>query len=893
MVGNEPLSRNLACSQAKTFALGRNLLYHYIEWKRGLFMISLTVNGKVVSCGQDKRMLLFLRDDLRITSVKDGCSEGVCGSCTIISDGKKVKCCTQKVSAFAGKTIITVEGLSQREKDVYTHCFAEAGAVQCGFCIPGMVLSAKSLLDNNLEPTLSDVQQAIKGNICRCTGYKKIEEAILMAARFFKEHLEVPQIETDGSLNQRFKRVDAKEKILGTGQFSDDVVVPGMVYAKALRSKYPRAIVNKIDITKALQHRDCVKILLAKDVPHNKTGHIIQDWDVLIAQGDTTRYIGDALALVATNHKETLDEVISLIEVDYTVLEPITSPGQAMESDAPPIHPGGNILSKEILKRGDSETAIKNSKYVVTRHYSTPFNDHAFMESECALAQMEGDDGLLLYTGGQSVYDEQREISHMLGIPREKVHCHSMLVGGGFGGKEDMSVQHHAALMAWVLKRPVKVQFSRQESLLYHTKRHAMEMDFTTACDENGRLTAMKAIIIADTGAYASLGGPVLQRACTHAAGPYNYQNVDILGMSVYTNNVVGGAYRGFGVTQSCFATEGNINLLAEMVGISPWEFRFRNAIEPGQVLPNGQIADQNCAMKECLLAVKESYEAHPYAGLACAFKNSGTGVGHPDIGRCILSIEKGIVHIRTSAACMGQGLATMATQMVCQQTGLHPDMLIHERPDTVRTPDSGTSTASRQTVVTGEAVRRAAEKLGIELQEGKTLADLEGREFSGEFSAKTDPMGSTKENPVSHVSYSYAAQVVIVDKEGKLQDIVAAYDVGTPVNIQSVEGQIEGGIVMGLGFALTEDYPIEGGYPNIRYARLGLLHAPQVPPIEVKLVQPDREKLPYAFGAKGVGELCLIPTSPACSHAYYRLDGKERNSLPLQDTYYKKAKDA
>jgi selenium-dependent xanthine dehydrogenase len=853
-------------------------------------MISLTVNNTEVTCDKDKLMLSFLRDDLRITSVKDGCSEGVCGSCTILAEGKKKKCCRQKVSAFEHQSILTVEGLSPREKEVYTHCFAEAGAVQCGFCIPGMVLSAKSLLDTNLNPTLDEVKQAIKGNICRCTGYKKIEEAILMCAHFFRDNLEIPEPDFDGSLNQRFKRVDVAEKVLGTGLFSDDIVLPDMVYAKALRSKYPRAIVNKIDLSKALQHNDCIKILLAKDVPNNKTGHIIQDWDVLIAEGDTTRYIGDALALVATNHKETLDEVISLIEVDYTVLKPLTSPVQAMEKDAPALHEGGNILRKEVLRRGDSDTAIKNSKYVVTRHYSTPFNDHAFMEMECAIAQTEGEDGLLLYTGGQSVYDEQREISHMLGIEKEKIHCHSMLVGGGFGGKEDMSVQHHAALMAWILKRPVKVKFSRQESLLYHTKRHAMEMDFTTACDENGKLTAMKATIIADTGAYASLGGPVLQRACTHAAGPYNYQNVDIVGMAVYTNNVVGGAYRGFGVTQSCFAIENNINLLSEMAGLSPWEFRFRNAIEPGQVLPNGQIADPNCAMKECLLAVKDAYEANPYAGLACAFKNSGTGVGLKDIGRCILSIEGGFVHIRTSAACMGQGIATMATQMVCQQTGLNPNLLQHEKPDTLRTPDSGTSTASRQTVVTGEAVRRASEKLASALQGGKDLSSLEGKEFFGEFSPKTDPMGSKKENPVSHVSYSYAAQVVILDKDGKIEKIVAAYDVGTPVNIQSVEGQIEGGIVMGLGFALTEDYPIEEGIPKVRYATLGLLHAPQVPPIAVKLVQVDREKLPYAFGAKGVGELCLIPTSPACSHAYYRLDKKERNSLPLKDTYYKKA---
>ena len=853
-------------------------------------MITINVNGKDVSSNEDKPLLSFLRDDLRITSAKDGCSEGACGTCTVLVDGKTVKACVQKISKFVGKKILTVEGLSEREKEVYEHCFAEAGAVQCGFCIPGMVICAKSLIDVNNNPTREDVKKAIRGNICRCTGYTKIEEAILMAAKFLREDLAIPEKETSAAMSQRFKRVDAIEKINGTGIFVDDIILPDMIYAKALRTKYPRAKINKIDISKALEHEDCVKILLAKDVPNNKIGHIVQDWDVLIKEGDITRYVGDALVLVATNHKETLDEVLALIEVDYEVLEPVTSPTDALRADAPLIHPGGNILRKEYLKRGNADEAIKNSKYVITRKYRTPYQEHGFMEPECAIAMPKGDDGLLLYTGSQSVYDEQHEISNMLNIDPEKVHCHSQLVGGGFGGKEDMSVQHHAALMAWHTKKPVKVKFSRQESLDYHTKRHPMDMEVTTACDENGILTAMKAVLIADTGAYASLGGPVLQRACTHAAGPYNYQNIDILGMSVYTNNVVSGAFRGFGVTQSCFATENNINTLAEMVGISPWEIRYRNAIKPGQVLPNGQLADDSCAMVECLEAVKDVYENNPYAGLAIAFKNSGTGVGLKDIGRCILSIENGKVHIRTSASCMGQGIATMCTHMVCETTGLDPSLIYHERPDTVRTPNSGTSTASRQTVLTGDATKRAAEKLKIELVSGKSLADLEGREFYGEFSAITDPMGSPKANPISHVSYSYGAQVVILNEAGKVEKVVAAYDVGTVVNPQSVQGQIEGGVVMGLGYAMTEEFKVEGGYPKTKLGTLGLIRSTETPEIEVILVK-GKGEIPHAYGAKGVGELCLIPTAPACSHAYYRLDGKLRTELPLKETYYKKAK--
>ncbi|QXE17710.1 selenium-dependent xanthine dehydrogenase [Clostridium sp. 001] len=853
-------------------------------------MFTLNINGKDVASNTDKPLLRFLRDDLKITSAKDGCSEGACGTCTILVDGKAVKACVQKVSKFEGKKILTVEGLSHREKEVYEYCFGEAGAVQCGFCIPGMVICAKALLDVNSNPTKLDVKKAIRGNICRCTGYKKIEEAILMAAKYFRDNLQIPAPVGKLKMNQKFKRVDVDEKVNGTGIFVDDMELPGMIYAKTVRSKYPRAIVNKIDISKAEAHPDCVKILLAKDVPNNIIGHIKQDWDVMIPEGATTRYIGDSLALVATYHKDKLDEVCKLVDVEYTELEPITSPEDALRADAPLIHSDGNIMSRSILQRGNADEAIKNSKYVVTRKYKTPFQEHGFMEPECAIAAPEGEDGILLYSGSQSVYDEQREISNMLKIPKEKIHCHSQLVGGGFGGKEDMSVQHLAALMAWYTKKPVKVKFSRQESLDYHVKRHAMEMEFTTACDENGYLTAMKGVIIADTGAYASLGGPVLQRACTHAAGPYNYQNIDILGMSVYTNNVVAGAFRGFGVTQSCFATENNINLLAEMVGISPWEIRYRNAIRPGQVLPNGQIADKSVAMAECLEAVKDVYESNPYAGIAIAFKNSGTGVGNKDIGRCILSVENGKVHIKTSAACMGQGIATMCTTILCETTGLNPALTVHERADTFHTPDSGTSTASRQTVVTGEAVRRVSEKLKAELHKGLTLFDLEGREFYGEYSAKTDPMGSPKKNPVSHVSYSYGAQVVILNEEGRVEKVVAAYDIGTPVNIQSVEGQIEGGIVMGLGYALTEEFKVEGGYPKTKLGTLGLMRSTDAPELEVILVQ-SKGKIPEAYGAKGCGELCLIPTAPACSHAYYRLDGKFRSQLPLKETFYKKLK--
>ena len=855
-------------------------------------MYTLTINGREYTTEHDGKLLGFLRDELRLTGAKDGCSEGVCGACTVLVDGKKTKACVVSISKLVGKQILTVEGIPADEMRVYEHCFAEAGAVQCGYCIPGMILSAKSLLDTNLNPTRADIKLAIRGNLCRCTGYKKIEDAILMAADFFREGRPIPPAPHSLHMDEHARRIDAAEKVNGSGIYADDILVDGMLYAKPVFSRYPRARIERIDTSRAEAHPDCVKVLTRRDVPCNKIGHIKQDWDVMMGEGDITRYVGNVLAVVATDKKEKLEEIAALVEVEYTELPAVTSPFDALRGDAPLLHPDGNVMSRANLVRGNADEAIANSKYVVTRKYKTSWQEHGFMEPECCVAMPEGEDGLLIYTTSQSIYDVQRECSKMLGLSPEKVHCRAPLVGGGFGGKEDMSVQPYAALMAWVTKRPVKVKYTRQESLNYHVKRHPMEMEFTTACDENGILTGMKGVIIADTGAYASLGGPVLHRACTHAAGPYNYQNIDIFGMSVYTNNVVSGAFRGFGVTQSCFATEMNINLLAEMVGIDPWEFRRRNAIQPGDVLPNGQTADPNTNMVACLEAVKDEFYAHPYAGIACGFKNSGTGMGKKDIGRVLISVEDGKIHIRTSASCMGQGIGQMTLTEICHVTELDPALFVFENADTIRTPDAGTSTASRQTVMTGEAARRAGEKLKAALDGGKTVAELEGCEFFGEYSAKTDPLGAIKENPVSHVSYSYGAQVIILNDEGRIEKAISAFDVGTPVNIQSVEGQIEGGMVMGIGYGVTEKFECVDGYPKSRFGTIGFMRATEAPELEVILCRPKEEdKLPYSLGAKGCGELCMIPTAPACAHAYWRYDGKFRQSLPLEDTPYRKGK--
>ncbi len=850
-------------------------------------MYTFKVNAVECKTDKDMKLLQFLREELNLTSAKDGCGAGACGTCTVLIDGVKTKACVFKTSKLEGKNIVTVEGLSEREKEVYVHCFGDTGAVQCGFCIPGMVISAKALIDVNNDPTPQEVKNAIKGNICRCTGYVKIEEAILLAAKYFRENLPVEKEQSTGKVGEAMHRVDTREKVLGTGEYVDDIKLPDMIYAKALRTKYPRAIVEDINLEKALTHPDVVKILTADDVPFNKTGHIVPDWDVMIKKGDTTRYIGDAIVLVASTKQESLDEILDLVEVTYTELEAITDPKEALKDTAPKLHEKGNVLAAEHLIRGDVETAFKNAAHIVTNHYSTPMTDHAFMEPECAIAFVE-DEKLILYTASQSVYDEKKEISRMLMIDPEQVRSQSKLVGGGFGGKEDMSVQHHAALMAWHTKKPVKVKFSRQESLNVHTKRHAMEIDISTACDENGILLGVRAEIISDCGAYASLGGPVLQRACTHLGGPYNFQNIDIKGTCVYTNNVPGGAFRGFGVTQSNVAQELNITELAEKVGISAWEIRRRNAIAPGLVLPNGQVATEDCAFVECLEAVKEVYENNPYAGIAGCMKNSGIGVGLPDISRCKLAIINGKVHIRTSAACIGQGIATVCTHMLCEQTGISPEFVFVERPDTDITPNAGTTTASRQTLFTGEATRVAASLLSEELKKGKTLADLEGQEFYGGYSGVTDKMGIDKENPVSHVAYGYGVQVVIMDENKKVTEVVAAHDVGQVINRKACEGQVEGGVLMGLGYGLTEDFVMEKGYVKSKYGTLGLIRSTETPKITTILLgKPQSES--EAFGAKGIGEISTVPTGTAAAHAAMRVDGIKRTKLPIDNTFYRK----
>jgi selenium-dependent xanthine dehydrogenase len=896
-------------------------------------MVRFTLNGITVETEGGRSLLSYLREEARLTGAKISCGEGACGACSVLVNGALLTSCTIPLERIAGRTIVTVEGIPGSEMDAYVRAFSEAGAVQCGFCTPGMVLAAKALLDRNSDPSEPEVRAALRRNLCRCTGYVKIVAGVLLAARYRRSlpggetpppGAPAPRASPSGAragappagIGARMRRVDAALKARGEARYVDDLSEPGMLFGAVLRTPHPRARLLSLDVSAARALAGVVVVATWQDIPGNRhIGSVIADWPTMVAVGELTRCVGDAVAIVAAETSARAREALGLIEAEYEVMDPVRSPQAALAPGAPAIHPAGNVLSRMAAKRGDAEGALASAAHVVQANFATPFTDHAFMEPESALAYPPDDNGVVLVrTGEQNVYDGQRYVADTLGVPLEKVRVASAYVGGGYGGKEDQTVQHIAALLAWLSKRPVKCTLGRAESTRVHVKRHAMTIDLRLGCDSRGKLVGLTERITADTGAYASLGGPVLHRAVTHAGGPYACANIDVEGIAVYTNNPPAGAFRGFGVPQVNFALESALDALAEKAGISPWDIRFRNAVRPGDTLPNGQAAGPDTALEECLLAVKERFEAaRGRAGVACGFKNTGLGMGHPDIGRCVVKVLSDRVEIRSGAACTGQGVATVLTQIACDVLDLDADRVQVALPDTAMTPDSGTTTASRQTLITGEACRRACATAaaaraalgGERVEQSSAHAEsgsfpyspLAGREFSGQYDAATDPFETDAVNPIRHVAYSYACQLAVLGPDDRLERIVAAHDSGLVVNPQAFEGQVEGGVAMGLGFALTEDFPLADCVPTARFGQLGLLHAEDVPPVETVIVRKagqgsaaDGGPSAAAYGAKGIGEISAIPTAAAVAGAYFARDGRLRTRLPLEGTPYRVA---
>jgi selenium-dependent xanthine dehydrogenase len=852
-----------------------------------------TLNGRKVSVevrpGQS--LLEVLRDGLGVTTVKDGCApEGSCGACTVLVDGRAVVSCAQSARHAQGRSVLTQEGLPAEVRDRWADCFVASGASQCGFCSPGIVMKAEALLAKRPTPSGKEIARALAGNLCRCTGYVKIIEAVRMMSRARRGE-SVPEPDLSGRVGSRAPRYEGRELALGEKPYVNDMRPPGTLHCAIRFSDHPRARVRRIDSSRALAHPGVVGVFTAGDVPGERVqGLITRDWRQFVAEGETTSYVGDVLAVVAAETRASAREAAALVEVEYEVLEPVTDPFEALAGDAPRLHEGGNLLSTSVVRRGDVDLALSGAAHVITETFQTQFVEHAFLEPESALAvpgsqEGEGEGEIVhVYSQGQGAWEDRRQIASFLGAPEQRVRVTQVANGGAFGAKEDLNVQCHAALVALRTGRPALLTLSRPESMRFHPKRHPLTMEYTVGCDADGHLLGVRARIVGDTGAYASVGDKVLERAAGHACGPYRFQAVDVEARAVYTNNPPCGAMRGFGVNQVAFAIEGMLDRLAERVGIDGWEIRWRNALDVGDRFGTGQVLGPGVGIRACLEAVREEYKGARHAGIGCGVKNTGIGNGLVELGRAILRPERdGRVTLFHSWTEMGQGANTVLQQIACEELGLTPDR-VPVVVDTIKELDTGQTTASRSTVLGGRAIQEAAGRLKAAWAEG-ALEDLAGQEFYGEIVIDwTNQPGEDVADPVTHFAYGWAVQVVILDEGGAVGEVIAAHDVGKAINPTLLEGQIEGAVHMGLGFALSEEFVVQGGVPvTTTLKSLGIVPPQRMPEVKVILVEVPQPEGPY--GAKGVGEIGLVPTAAAVAGALHAFDGRWRVRLPMRDS--------
>ena len=850
-------------------------------------MAEFTVNGQTVSVGDHHdHLLAALRDELRITSPKDGCSpSGQCGCCTVLIDGKARISCQTSLEKAAGAEITTLEGVDEAERQRMADTFAAHGALQCGFCTPGIVMRTVALLDRDKETTRDDAARHLGAHLCRCTGYVKILDAVESLAAG-----ETPVAITGGGVGGRGVKYEGQELSLGDRGFIDDMEPEGCLHGAVVLSEHARADIMAIDPADALAMPGVIAVLTADDVPGElRSGLIHKDWPAFIPVGGRTSYLGDVVALVVADTRAQARAATSAVTVTYNVHEPLTDPAAALASDEDAVWTlPGNELSRSTYARGDVDEALARSAHVARETFQTQRIDHAFLEPESTLAVPTiGADGstesLYVYSGGQGVWDDRNDIARMLDVSTDQVTVELVSNGGAFGGKEDMSNQGQTALAAWLLGRPVKTTFSREESFLVHTKRHPIRMEYEVGCDAGGKLLAVRARMIGDSGPYASVGMKVLERAAGHASGPYVTETIDIDAVAVRTNNSVCGAFRGFGANQAQFAMEGMMDRLAEMAGISGWEIRSRNVVEPGVVWGPGQIMDDGClGARACLDAVKPAWDAAVAAGnpvgMGLGLKNSGLGNGANEVSRSTVRFDPdGTIEVRHCWTEMGQGIHTVARQVAVEELGVEPDR-IKVVVDTTRELGAGQTTGSRGTVMGAGSVADACRNAmagGCE----------EGVEYEGVYVVDwTNSINDGLENPVIHSTFGYAAQLVELDPEtGEIAKVVAAHDVGRAVNPLLCEGQIEGAVHMGLGYALTEGFPCdEHGKPfNETLRSLDIIRPKDMPPTQVILVESPDPNSPY--GIKGVGEIGLVPTAGAVAAALHAHDDEWRHELPMR----------
>jgi len=859
--------------------------------------VAFTLNGspRTVSVRPDENLLDTLRERCSVLSTKNGCQpQGQCGCCTVIIDGQAKTACVVPTAKVAGKEVLTMEGVSEQERTWLADAFIATTGLQCGFCTPGIALRAKHLLDRDPNPSREAIAKAIDVNLCRCTGYNAVLDAVELAGKSWRGEL-TAKAPYDGGVGAPIAKVDGRAMVLGERPFVDDLRFPGLLAGAVVLSEHPHARVLAIDTSAAKALPGVHAVLTAADVPGQRwQGLIYNDWPELVAIGEEVRYVGDVVAIVAADDAHTARQAAELVKVDYEVLPALLDRFEALEPGAQQVNPKGpNKLSETTFTRGDVDAALAASAHVVSETFETQRIEHLFLEPESALARPTLDGGLHLYSGGQGVFDDRRQIASYLNIPEEKLFVELVPAGGGFGGKEDMSVQSHACLLALHTGRPVRVTLTREQSVRMHPKRHPMHMRFEVGCDAVGKLTAVRAFVVGDTGPYASVGGKVLERAAGHACGPYAVTNVHISAIAARTNNPPCGAMRGFGANQTAFAMEGCLDRLAEKLGMDGWELRFLNAVQIGDTLATGQILEKSVGVRATLLAAKPFYDEAKAkgraVGIACGIKNSGLGNGAKEWGKVRMVVrDDGRVDVFTGFTEMGQGLYNVMTQCASEVTGL---------PSTTFVPGVnarfdlavGQTTGSRATLLAGNATIRAAQALLADLKE-HDLADLAGRVYAGDILiADTQAPDSGVPNPKVHTAYGYATQLCILDEQGRVERFVAAHDVGRAINPELCKGQIVGAVHMGLGFALTEELPCKDGMPvTVKLREIGVLRAQDMPPVDVILVEEHEPEGP--FGAKGVGEIGLVPTAGAVAGAVAAFDGVRRTKLPMKDTPAAKA---
>jgi xanthine dehydrogenase molybdenum-binding subunit len=929
--------------------------------------LSLTVNGNTHTLASipGETLADLLRKRLHLTGTKIGCNEAECGACTVIMDGEPVLSCSTPAERADGKTILTIEGLAKtplapaghsphfqgkwEETEGGLHPLQEAfvshGAVQCGFCIPGQIMTSYALLEKNPNPTSDDIRHALKDTICRCAGYPTIENAILAAAESLRtgqpvEGPDIPDSALEGQTVGKLKvRPDGVEKVTGHAIYTDDLIFDNMLFAAVKRAGVPHAFVRKIDVEKARSAPGVVSVLTAEDVPgENIHGLVTLDWPVMVGIDERVRYVGDAIAIVAAESQEAAKAAVELIEVEFDLQPVVGNAVQAREEGQPQIHEKGNLLKHIKVRKGDPEIGFAEADIVLEHTFHTPAHDHLFIEPECSIAVPEGE-RMLIYVGSQIPYQDRTQVARALGWDEGRVRILGQLMGGGFGGKEDIAGQIHAALLANATGRPVKLLFDRHESLLVHPKRHATQIKVKIGAKKDGTLVAAKTELYGDTGAYASLGEKVLTRATTHSAGPYIIPHVHADCYAMYTNNPPAGAFRGFGVLQSAFAIETVLDMLAEKLGLDRIELRRKNALRVGTETSTGQVMRESVGLVECIdkvsgtmcqvsgLSRDELFQARrvPDAehlvrawGFASGFKNTGLGGGADDCAGAEVELyEDGLFEVRSSSAELGQGLVTVMRMIVAEELSVPAEQVKVLVMDTDLTPNGGPTTASRQTYVTGNASRLAAKTLReaitatlaekydqapdkIRFEDGNVRVNghsLTMQEVYSEMKAAgkdprvlydyhapaTTPLGTPGD---MHVAFSFASQAAEVEVntltgEVKVLRVIAANDVGHAINPLGLRGQIEGGVVMGVGHALLENFITKDGMVVTdrmsRYRVPSIVHTPEIIPIVVEDPASDG---PY--GAKGVGEIVLIPTPPAITNAIYNAVGVRFDTLPV-----------